>query len=314
MREKTSCVIGAILSLCLLVICLRYVAYLWPLTFVQSLQIHIGLAVMVGAALCYALSRGPYPVVLMAAALLVALHGLFMQWQVLPDATGPAMAAGRTVRILHFNILGNNRENGDRIAETILASGADIAFIMEAEPLEPFLDRLSAAYPYRIGCGVGTDTCDLLLLSRRPIVKPVVGALSDLRRDRFAMADIDIDGRIVHFAAAHLTKPYFDDYHGGELEILKEIIGYAGGPFVLAGDFNASAIAPDMQDFLDVSGMTTTGWEPATWPIAAGPLGIAIDHIFVSKTLVPVSLQRLKDNLGSNHYGLIAEILIPPAA
>lgn len=314
MREKTSCAIGAILSLCLLVVCLRYVVNLWPFAFVHSLQIHVGVAVIVGAALCFTLSRGPYPAAIFAAALLVTVHALFMQWQVLPSAIAPAIAGTRTVRVLSFNVLGNNNENAERIVQTILTSNADVAFIMEASPLEPLLDQLASAYPYRIGCGERTDTCDLMLLSKLPIREPLVAALSDLRKDRFAMADIDINGRTVHFAAAHLTKPYFDDYHGGELEILKEIIGYTGGPFVLAGDFNAATIAPDMQDFLRVTGMTTTGWEPATWPIAAGPLGLAIDHIYVSPPIAPLSLQRMDDSLGSNHYGLIAEILIPPAA
>ncbi len=39
-------------------------------------------------------------------------------------------------------------------------------------------------------------------------------------------------------------------------------------------------------------------------------LGIAIDHIFARAPLHLTSLKRLKDNLGSNHSGLVADFVL----
>ncbi|MFB2606645.1 endonuclease/exonuclease/phosphatase family protein, partial [Rhizobium phaseoli] len=78
----------------------------------------------------------------------------------------------------------------------------------------------------------------------------------------------------------------------------------------LSGDFNSSAIAPSIQGLLRDQKLKTLAPEPATWPIAAGAFGIAIDHIFARAPLRLISLKRLDDNLGSNHSGLIAEFAL----
>ena len=99
-----------------------------------------------------------------------------------------------------------------------------------------------------------------------------------------------------------------------ELRDLNRHIEGLGDRLVLAGDFNADSLALDMRYFLRRNGMTAAGWEPATWPVRAGRFGIAIDHIYRRKGLIPLGVWRLPDNLGSNHFGLVADFAIPQPA
>ena len=285
----------------------RLVADLWLLGIVYSLQLYIALAAGACAVAAILLGARRMGSVLLLAALMFAGHSLWLAYRLLPAAR-PLPSGATTLKVVSFNILGNNRENGERIARYLVEADADVAYIFESAPLRPFIQALSTRYPYRIGCGEIVDFCDVMLLSKRPLIEPRMLSLSDLRHKRFATAAIDVDGQRVRLGAAHLSKPYFDAYHTLELRALAQFMARSAGPWIVGGDFNSAAIAPDMQAFADHEGMTTAGREPATWPIWAGPLGIAIDHIFVSKSLVPQSLDRIADNFGSNHYGLVAEI------
>jgi endonuclease/exonuclease/phosphatase (EEP) superfamily protein YafD len=149
-----------------------------------------------------------------------------------------------------------------------------------------------------------------MILSKYAIEDPQFLSLSEIRSNRFAMATIRVGGQSVQLAAIHLTKPYFDDYHTIELRRASMVLRERGGPVVIGGDFNSDTIAPDMQEFLRRNALQTAGTEPATWPVAAGIFGIPIDHIYVSKDIVPLSLTRLEDAYGSNHYGLIGDLAL----
>jgi endonuclease/exonuclease/phosphatase (EEP) superfamily protein YafD len=308
MRHVFSNVVCTIISLVLIVLSLRYLTDFWILSFFYSLQLHIVAGCVVVMLLSLLVRRHAYGFFLLAVSLFIAGHSLVMLREFAGTAVPPGTAP--VYRLMSFNILGDNFENGSRIADAVIASGADVVYIFEAPPLETELARIAAAYPYRIGCGVGTDTCDLMLLSKTPIIKHQVESLSDLRRDRFAMADIELGGRIVHFAAAHLSKPYFDDYHTDELRFVAKYLREVDGPLVLGGDFNSATIAPDMQSFLRRSKLSTAAMEPATWPIAAGRAGIAIDHVYARQPLALKSVTRIDDAYGSNHFGLISEFVL----
>lgn len=67
-----------------------------------------------------------------------------------------------------------------------------------------------------------------------------------------------------------------------------------------------------MQYLMRSQGLGTASLEPATWPIAAGPLGIAIDHVFSKAPLRLKSVRRIENSFGSNHFGLMAEFVVDP--
>lgn len=154
--------------------------------------------------------------------------------------------------------------------------------------------------------------CDTLVLSKRPLVEPRIRSLGLLWRNRLTISTVDFDGRKVNFLTAHLTKPYYDEFYGLELEDLAAIAPTLPGPLVLAGDFNSSILTPGVQDLLRKEGFGTVSLEPATWPIAAGAFGIPIDHIFARAPLRLKSVRRIVDSFGSNHFGLMAEFAVDP--
>lgn len=149
-----------------------------------------------------------------------------------------------------------------------------------------------------------------MMLSKTPLQDGAVRSLSDIFGDRFILARTQIRDRMINLGAIHTTKPYFDDFHSMELVRAALAITDTEGPFLLSGDFNASSIAPDMRMFMRWTDLRHGADEPATWPVQAGSLGLPIDHIYVREPLKIRTLKRLPDPLGSNHYGLIAEIAI----
>ncbi|CAH0341438.1 hypothetical protein RHI9324_03133 [Rhizobium sp. CECT 9324] len=311
MRDTIYCVICVLLTLALTALSMRYVTELWIFSFFFSLQLQISVIVLAGTVICLLVKRGTYAWMLLAASLALIGHSLWMKREFVPSPLPPEVVANAPrLRILSFNVLNDNVDNAKKIADMIQGSQADVVYIMEANPLFGELDRLGETYPYRIGCGIETPTCDLMMLSKHPIRAGRYDELSDLRADRFAEIEIEVAGRRISLLAAHLSKPYFDDYHSIELDNLILGLNDAKGSVILAGDFNSDSIAPDMQRFLRRSGLRKVGAEPATWPVEAGLAGIPIDHIFVDKDIAPLSLKRLDESYGSNHFGLVADVAL----
>jgi len=308
MKHTISVALCVIVSLVLGAIATRYIHPHWILATLHSLQLHAAIACVVAMVLAVLLHRRFVPCILLLASIAIATHAWLMPYEF---SAPPAPASGKTIKLMHFNILGGNYRNGERIFETIVNSGADIVNIMEMPPLAPYLAELDKVYPYRIGCGKVTEMCDMMLLSKLPLSNLNVGSLSELRKDRFMLVDADVGGTTVHVVAMHLSKPYFDDYHEAELANAARIINNRKGPLLLSGDFNSSSIAPDVQDFMRWTGLKTIAPEIPTWPVRLGRFGIAIDHVMVRAPLTMKSVDRIPDAMGSNHFGLTAEFVIP---
>lgn len=310
MRDTIFCVFSVLTTLVLAVVSLRYVKDFYLLSFFYSFQIHLAAAAAAASVAALLVKRHWYAMLTLGLSVILAVHGAVMA----REFAGPAVEESQPAlfRLLSFNIENDNFANGPAIADMVIASRADVINILEAEPLLSELPRLLKTYPYYVGCGIGMEQCDTLVLSKRPLIEPRIRNLGLLWRNRLTISTIDFDGQKVNFLAAHLTKPYYDEFHGLEIEDLAEVIPSLPGPLVLAGDFNTSILAPDMQYLMRSQGLGTVSLEPATWPIAAGPFGIPIDHVFSKAPLRLKSVSRIKDSFGSNHFGLMAEFVVAP--
>lgn len=310
MRDTIFCVFAVLITLALTIISLRYVSDFYLLTLFYSFQVHLAVACAAGSIAALLVKRHWYGLLMLAISVILAVHGVMM----MREFVEPAVEESRPTlfRLMSFNIENDNFANGPAIADMVIASGADVVNILEAEPLLSELPRLLKIYPYYVGCGIGMQECDTLVLSKRPLIEPRIRNLGLLWRNRLTISTIDFDGQKVNFLAAHLTKPYYDEFHGLEIEDLNEIIPSLSGPLVLAGDFNTSILAPDVQYLMRSQGLGTASLEPATWPIAAGAFGIPIDHIFTRAPLRLKSVRRIQNGFGSNHFGLMAEFVVDP--
>jgi endonuclease/exonuclease/phosphatase (EEP) superfamily protein YafD len=313
MRHTIYCILCVLATLTLGLLVARYVTDSWLLAFFESLQTHISLFGAVLALLALFFRRHWYAVILLGVGTGLVVHSFVMLREYAAAAPQNPIAASteqKNFRMLSFNIEDSNFENGARIADLVVGSDADVVEIFEAGPIESAMPRLTAVYPYRIGCGVMTTDCDSLLLSKRPFQTQVMRSLGSLWDNRFIQVTIDMDGQPMTFASAHLSKPYFDAFHTIELDILGPLLNDIKGPLILAGDFNASVIAPDMRDFLESTRLRHAFPEPATWPISFGGYGIAIDHVFARSPVQLRSVRQIPDAMGSNHYGLLTEFSI----
>ncbi|PDT16181.1 endonuclease [Rhizobium sp. J15] len=310
MRDTIFCVFSVLTTLVLAIVSLRYVTNFYLLSFFYSFQVHLAVAAAAASVAALLVKRHWYALLTLAVSLVLAVHGIVMAREFVEPAVDESRPA--LFRLMSFNIENDNFANGAAIADMVLASGADVVNILEAEPLLSELPRLLKTYPYYVGCGIGMEQCDTLVLSKRPLIEPRIRNLGLLWRNRLTISTIDFDGRKVNFLAAHLTKPYYDEFHGLEIADLAEVIPSLPGPLVLAGDFNTSILAPDVQYLMRSQGLGTVLLEPATWPIAAGPFGIPIDHIFSKAPLRLKSVRRIENSFGSNHFGLVAEFVVDP--
>lgn len=209
-------------------------------------------------------------------------------------------------KLLSFNVL-NGNPNGERIADFVVGSGADLVLLMEAMPLAAYHDKLRATYPYRAGCD-GRVECDTVLLSRTPLDDVTTGSLSSVWRNRLITATTVIGGERISLVAAHMVKPYFDEFPEVEADELARVMQTLKGPLLLTGDFNAAAWSDNIDRLALRENLAPGPGYPATWPIRLGPLGVPIDNIFTRAPLVIEHVEALGDAMGSNHRGLIAEI------
>ncbi|MCK8778448.1 endonuclease [Rhizobium sp. NTR19] len=311
MRVVLSVAICVIVSLVLGAIGTRYIHPHWILATLYSLHLHAAVACMLAMIVALFIQRHFLIWLLFAATIFFVGHALLMSREFAAPATAQE-ASGTSFRVLSFNILNDNYANAESIVEAIAGSGAEIVNIMEAAPLRVHLDALALSYPYRVGCGVLIEDCDHLMLSKVPIDRPVVRTLSDIFPDRFILGKVTIAGREINVAGIHTTKPYFDNFHSLELIRAGLALIEIPGPLLVTGDFNASSLGPNMRRFLRITDLKTGGWEPASWPVSAGVFGVPIDHVYARAPLKIKSVTRLPDAHGSNHAGLLAEIVILP--
>jgi endonuclease/exonuclease/phosphatase (EEP) superfamily protein YafD len=311
--KTLSTIVGTCAFLLLALLAGRYVSGHWLFFTPASFQIQGAAFAAALSALAWLLNRTAVASLMVIASLALGGHGYTMLGDFRQPAPLPPQSYPADIKVISFNIMGDNSfDNGGRIADAMIASGADVIMIQESAPLGPHIDRIKVAYPYRLGCGAETITCDQSLWSKRPLAAGAVKTASPLYRDRLMLASIDFGSKRVNFANVHLTKPYFDNIHAIELKrVREELEAFAAtnpGPFMVAGDFNASILTPDVRRFVTEAKLMTAEKEPETWPVDAPQIGMAIDHMFVQGELRFRSLARLPESYGSNHFGLTAEI------
>jgi len=175
MRDTIFCVFSVLTTLVLAIVSLRYVKDFYLLSFFYSFQLHLAAAAAAASIAALLVKRHWYGFLTLGVSLVLAVHGAVM----MREFVEPAVDQSRPVlfKLMSFNIENDNFANGAAIADMAIASGADVVNILEAEPLLSELPRLLKTYPYYIGCGVGMEQCDTLVLSKRPLIEPRIRSL-----------------------------------------------------------------------------------------------------------------------------------------
>lgn len=289
-----------------------YLPGIWLASFVAGLRLHLSAVLIVLALFCLCLHRGPSAFVFLVLGGLFLAHCIYLTKEYAHPVNEVGSGTEKSLRFISFNILGVN-ERGADIADMIEKSGADLVFTMESHPLKQHLTELEKIYPYQVGCGEQTKHCSSMIFSKMPLKNVGVYSLGNLYRERLVTADIEFSGRKIHLASIHLSKPYFDFLHESEIWQAYRRLKDKTGPMLMAGDFNSAILARDMRDFLGSLDLKTAPDEPNTWPVKGTALGVPIDHILTRQPLGIKSIRRLDEAYGSNHFGLIAELVFDGA-
>jgi endonuclease/exonuclease/phosphatase (EEP) superfamily protein YafD len=274
----------------------------------QSLRFHIAAALLGLVVLLFAGGAWRRAWVFVLVFAISAGQGVAIVYhQQEPRLALTALPGKPLLTLLSFNLLASN-QNGENIARFIAGSGADVAVLMEAAPIASHRAILSAVYPYQAGCDDGSRCGGVVILSRTPLADITVQSMSGAWLNRLVTANTTIGGQKINLVAAHLVKPYFDDFAAEEFAKLGATIDRLEGPLVLAGDFNTAAWSASIDGLLRRRSLVPGPLYPATWPVRLGPLGVPIDNIFTRAPLVIENISAMADSMGSNHRGLMAEI------
>ncbi len=248
---------------------------------------------------------------------------LLLSWPLVGYLTAspdPILTGTSTATVMQYNIyFGNTDYPG--IAGHIQATDATVVALHELLPeqweeLEPLLDE----YPYRIveplAEADGQPGGGMALLSKQPLERlPVDSAISP--PDRVTIAAITtIDGRDVLVVGLHPQASRSDqakvELRQRQLDGVAALVRSSDLPAIVLTDLNIAPTSPAYDDFLDDLGWRDphhlVGWQ-ASWPTWAGPLGMPIDHVFVSDDIA-LHDSRTGDGAGSDHRSVTAIISI----
>ena len=236
--------------------------------------------------------------------------------QVSPAAPGEP---GPTLRLFVANVLMENRD-ATRLLAQIRRHAPDLVVLTEpdawwAAQLRP----LHAAYPYRVEVPQ-PNTYGMIVLSRRPLVRPVVKRLFEPGIPSVHTAVV-LGGRTVHLRFIHPKPPAPGEARtttdrDAEILTVGREVRALGGPAVVAGDLNDVAWSSTTRLAQRVSGLLDPrrgrglyATFHADYPLLRWPL----DHVFHTEHFELVRLERLGPN-GSDHFPILVALRLTPNA
>jgi endonuclease/exonuclease/phosphatase (EEP) superfamily protein YafD len=179
-----------------------------------------------------------------------------------------------------------------------------VVVLVELLPgLRPVLDRLADRYPYRSLCP--RPRCWLAVAAKQPFAVADHTGRAPMIAARFGpeLSNLTVFG-------LHLTRPPAVAAQLRQVAGAAAVIAAAPGPAIAVGDFNATPFSAVTRAFARDSGLARVSALPS-WPSFVGLPQVAIDHIFVSPG-IGAGRVRLGGPGGSDHYPVIADLVLPP--
>ncbi len=227
----------------------------------------------------------------------------------------PAFAGatpGQNLRILHSNVLTNNRRYSEVIS-LVKAEQPDIAVFVEVSTVwAKELAVLSEIFPYSSNLQE-SERFGSAIYSKLPLENASIKAFSQQRKSLFA--EVEFKGKIISLILAHPTVPIkqqsFID-RNQQLTAIGEYAAQVKNPLIVVGDFNTTMWSPFYKNMVKTGNLRNArsgfGILP-TWPTFMPLAYIPIDHFLVSKEIGVLRI-RTGRNVGSDHLPLITDLVL----
>ena len=227
----------------------------------------------------------------------------------------PAFAGttpGQQLRILHSNVLTNNRRYSDVIS-LVKAEQPDIAVFVEVSTSwARELAVLSEMFPYSLQ-QQESENFGSAIYSKLPLENASVQGFSSQRKS--LLADVKFQGKVISMMLVHPSVPIkqqsFID-RNQQLAAIGEYAAQVKNPLIVVGDFNTTMWSPFYKNMVKTGKLRNArsgfGILP-TWPTFMPLVYIPIDHFLVSKEIGILKIHTGR-NIGSDHLPLITDLVI----
>ncbi|MGX1308645.1 endonuclease/exonuclease/phosphatase (EEP) superfamily protein YafD [Amorphus suaedae] len=246
-----------------------------------------------------------------AAALVVCLGvGLALYKATL---TAPGTTGG--LRVMTANLLFSNTDVPAFVL-SVRANDPDLLVVQERVPFwTDAIDRTLGA-EYALIASSPANTTNMYLRKARQTCP--VPELRTPIAENAALGCVVIDGLAVLVLGVHAPRAK-DEQAGVErstsLAAYRATLGEAQMPRIVAGDFNASPLAPSMADFMRQTAVAMPAeggvWFSASWPAVAPAVGVRIDHVLVSREMA-AQLVAVGPPIGSDHLPVTVDVSLRP--
>lgn len=293
---------------------LSITGYLGEFNLVFELTSHFKLQYLLGGIsilLFFALVRSKKIWLLVSAFCIIINLAEIVPWY-FPAPAFAGANPGQNLRILHSNVLTNNRRYSDVIS-LVKAEQPDIAVFVEVSRVwAKELAVLSEMFPYSSKLQE-SERFGSAIYSKLPLENASIKAFSKQRKSLFA--NVKFQGKIISLILVHPTVPVKQQSFIDRNQQLAGIGEYAAqvkNPLIVLGDFNTTMWSPFYKNMVKAGNLRNArsgfGILP-TWPTFMPLAYIPIDHFLVSKEIGVLKI-RTGRNVGSDHLPLITDLVI----
>lgn len=294
-----------------------YYGHLWtPLDAFSHLRIHL-----IGATLGLGIAALSLMTVqrIRIAALVICVFALGTVlyaglWPILsqPRVEYPAAGPNETeLKLVSFNGWSSHK-NPKQIADFLLTEDADVVVLVEfPAEFQKILGLLKQKFPHQFDCNTAEPYCHIVILSRFAFDE--TGSNANWKGPPMAWARFGDDLGGLMLFGVHFQRPFTPNWQWSQMQAMASETFVAKGPFVVAGDFNATKDSFLVNAFQEFSGSIRITSLP-TWPTWFFELPqIGIDHIFISNGVRPLANPTVRPNAGSDHLPIKARLAIRKA-
>lgn len=259
------------------------------------------------------------PVAVAASAALLALNAAPIVPYVTKQPQQAVAATASPLRVMTYNMHGRKTQRA-ALLDYVQSEQPDVVLLTEVPPDYGWLiDRLGADYRHRFDSQT-SNPHDLVLFSRWPIRDVTINRSLT---SRFPVIAYDLcqddtnTSACVRLVGLHAIAPFgarIAAQHDEQLAVAATLAREAPhGHAIIAGDLNTTPWSQTFRRLLSDGGLRDAALGrsiTATWTSRQPVVGLAIDHVLASPSIV-VQHYEVGPDLGSDHLPVIAGLSVP---